>query len=52
MTQIKNISNAKYCDIDSTFGLHDYEVTLELRNSKESFINETFRKVFTKDVNK
>merc|ERR1711971_54163 len=52
MTQLKQITNPRYDDIDSTFGLHDYEVNLELRNSRKSFIHETFRKVFTKNVGK
>ena len=52
LTKLTNITNVKYCDIDQTFGLHDYTVTVDLRNSKTSFINEIFRKVFTKTFDK
>ena len=47
MTGIKQILNAKYCDIDNTFGLHDYDVNIVLRNQNQSFFTEVFRKVFT-----
>ena len=48
ITRTSSILNAKYCDIDSSFGLHDYTITVDLRNQKQSFFSETFRKVFTK----
>jgi len=48
VTQYGSVTSPKYCDIDTTFGLHDYQVTVDLRNSQTSFINEVFRKVFTK----
>lgn len=47
MTELTSILNQKFCDIDSKFGLHDYEIQLDLRNSRQSFFSETFRKVFT-----
>lgn len=51
VTRTQSILNEKYCDIDPTFGLHDYEVQVAIRNSKDSFFAETFRKVFTKADN-
>lgn len=48
ITKTESILNEKYCDIDSHFGLHDYTITIDLRNQKETFFSETFRKVFTK----
>jgi hypothetical protein len=45
---VDSILNSKYCDIDSSFGLHDYQVEIELRNSQQVFFSEIFRKVFTK----
>jgi hypothetical protein len=30
--------------------LHDYQVTVDIKSSTESYLDETFRKVFTKDV--
>ena len=50
ITELKSVTNPKYCDIDSTFGLHDYQVTVDIRNSKQSYLSEVFRKVFTKDL--
>lgn len=50
ITELSSILNLKYCDIDSTFGLHDYTITIDIRNSKQSFICEIFRKVFTKEL--
>lgn len=50
VTELTSVTNPKYCDIDSTFGLHDYQVTVDVRSSSESYLNETFRKVFTKDL--
>ena len=46
------ILQKKFCDIDSQFGLHDYTVTVALRNSKVSFVDEVFRKVFTKETDR
>ena len=34
ITKVDSILNPKYCDIDSTFGLHDYNITIDLRNQK------------------
>ena len=48
ITKTESILNEKYCDIDSHFGLHDYSVKIDLRNQKDSFYSETFRKVFTR----
>lgn len=44
----ESILNPKYCDIDSSFGLHDYTISIELRNQRSLFFSEIFRKVFTK----
>ena len=44
------MTNPKYCDIDSTFGLHDYQITVDIRSSTQSYFCEVFRKVFTKDI--
>lgn len=49
MTGLPKILNEKYCDCDGTFGLHDYNVQISVRNQKESFFTEVFRKVFTKE---
>lgn len=51
ITKIETILNQKYCDIDSTFGLHDYTVIVDVRNQRQTFFSETFRKVFTKAEN-
>ena len=48
ITELTSITNPKYCDIDSTFGLHDYTITVDIRSSTQSYLCETFRKVFTK----
>jgi len=32
MTGLTSILNSKYCDCDGTFGLHDYTVSINLRN--------------------
>jgi len=32
ITQIDSILKEKYCDIDAQFGLHDYTVSIEMRN--------------------
>ena len=32
ITKVENILNEKYCDIDPSFGLHDYTITVEIRN--------------------
>lgn len=32
VTNTESILNEKYCDIDSHFGLHDYSITIDLRN--------------------
>lgn len=48
MTRLDSILNAKYCDIDPSFGLHDYTISIELRNTKAIFFSETYNKVFTK----
>jgi len=32
VTKVSSILNEKYCDIDPAFGLHDYQVQIELRN--------------------
>jgi hypothetical protein len=48
VTKVDSILNEKYCDIDPEFGLHDYTVSVELRNQKQTFFGETFRKVFAK----
>ena len=37
ITKVGSILNPKYCDIDSTFGLHDYTITIDLRNQKQTF---------------
>jgi hypothetical protein len=50
--ELKSVTNPKYCDIDSTFGLHDYTITVDIHNSKQSFLCEIFRKVFTKNLSK
>jgi hypothetical protein len=50
LSELKSITNPKYCDIDSTFGLHDYQVTVDIRSSSQSYFCEIFRKVFTKDL--
>jgi hypothetical protein len=50
VTELKSVTNPKYCDIDSTFGLHDYQITVDIRSSTQSYLCETFRKVFTKDL--
>ena len=34
VTQVENILNEKYCDIDPHFGLHDYTITIDVRNQK------------------
>ena len=47
MTNSKNLLNEKYCDIDGSFGLHDYSMSIDLRNQHKSFFTEIFRKVFT-----
>ena len=47
MTQTQSILNQKFCDIDSTFGLHDYQMQIDVRNHGQSFFSHTFRKVFT-----
>ena len=33
ITELKSVTNPKYCDIDSTFGLHDYQITVDIRSS-------------------
>lgn len=38
--ELASVTNPKYCDIDSSFGLHDYTVSLDMRNSKRSFLCE------------
>lgn len=43
-----SILNPKYCDIDQAFGLHDYTISIELRNQRSVFFSEIFRKVFVK----
>ena len=48
VTRVDSILNEKYCDIDPEYGLHDYTVSVELRNQKQTFFGETFRKVFCK----
>jgi hypothetical protein len=50
ITELKSVTNPKYCDIDSTFGLHDYQISVDIRSSTQSYLCETFRKVFTKDL--
>lgn len=40
----------KYDDVDSSYGLHDYTVKIELRNSIKSYLNYTFTKIFTKEM--
>ena len=32
ITNVESILNEKYCDIDPSFGLHDYNISVELRN--------------------
>ena len=39
-------------DLDSTFGLHDFEVSLELRSFEASYWFHKFRGVFTKNLEK
>jgi hypothetical protein len=50
ITELQSVTNPQYCDIDSTFGLHDYQITVDIRSSTQSYLCETFRKVFTKEV--
>lgn len=50
MTGLTSILNEKYCDCDGTFGLHDYGITIDVRNQKQSFFCEIFRKVFTQQA--
>ena len=50
VTELTSVTNPKYCDIDSTFGLHDYQITIDIRSSTQSYLCEIFRKVFTKEI--
>ena len=43
----KQLTERKYDDIDPEYGLHDYNIKIELRNNKSSFWYELFPDVFT-----
>jgi len=52
VTGLPKVIHESSCDIDPEFGLHDYTVSFELHNSRESFFDEVFRSVFTKSVDR
>lgn len=52
VTGLETIIRESSCDIDPDFGLHDYTVSFELHNSKQTFFDEVFRSVFTKTVDR